>query len=134
MPWNMIGTAVRPAVAAACLLALAGPEAQAAGDGVWRGGADVYARVCQYCHEAGVSAELKGRQLTLDYIAPIVRNGFMAMPSFRTSFIDDKALAALADYLEQSKEGPSDPSPSSPTPGAADGDKPGAQSPQSPAG
>lgn len=109
--------------------------ASAAGDGVWRDGADVYSRVCQYCHEAGVSPELKGRELTLDYIKPIVRNGFRAMPAFRASFIDDKSLAALADFLEKSEAGPSPPPPAAP-PGADEepGEEPGGKGQRSPPG
>lgn len=118
-------------------MALSVPGAAlAAGDGVWRDGADVYSRICQYCHEAGVSPELKGRELTLDYIQPIVRNGFRAMPAFRSSFIDDKSLAALADYLEKSEAGPSPPPPAAP-PSAGEGkaeEEPGGRAPRSPPG
>ncbi|MFK0090481.1 c-type cytochrome [Pseudomonas sp. NPDC090755] len=83
------------------LLLLAGTAA-ADGDGVWKGGENVYAKVCGHCHEAQVGPALKGRQLPPPYINAIVRNGFRAMPAFPASFIDDNALQQVAEYLSAS--------------------------------
>lgn len=83
------------------LLLLAGTAA-ADGDGVWKGGENVYAKVCGHCHEAQVGPQLKGRQLPPPYITAIVRNGFRAMPAFPASFIDDNALQQVAEYLSAS--------------------------------
>ena len=89
---------------AACLcvplLVLAG-SAFADGDGVWKGGANVYEKVCGRCHETGIGPELKGRQLPSPYIVAVARNGLRAMPAWPASFIDDKALQQVADYISQ---------------------------------
>ncbi len=74
------------------------------GDGFkWKDGAEVYGKVCGYCHEphAGtqVGPKIRGRELPPAYIRAIVRNGNRAMPSFRASEIDDASLAKLAEYV-----------------------------------
>ncbi|KFI18665.1 c-type cytochrome [Nitrosococcus oceani] len=91
----------------ACLLP---PTAWAGADGSWKNGAEVYAKVCGYCHEGGIIGPvLKGRELPPAYIVQVVRNGLLAMPAFTAAFIDDKALREVADYLSksaaESKEG-----------------------------
>ena len=83
------------------LLLLAGTAA-ADGDGVWKSGENVYAKVCGHCHEGQVGPQLKGRQLPASYISAIVRNGFRAMPAFPASFIDDNALQQVGDYIANS--------------------------------
>lgn len=80
------------------LMVLAGPAA-ADGDGVWKNGENVYAKVCGHCHEKQVGPQIKGRQLPAPYITAIVRNGFRAMPAFPASFIDDNALQQVAEYI-----------------------------------
>lgn len=70
--------------------------------GEWKSGEDAYAKVCAYCHEVGVGPAIRGRRLTPAYISTWVRHGWGAMPSFTASFIDDKALQDLADYVSQS--------------------------------
>lgn len=45
---------------------------------------------------------IKGRQLPPEYISLVVRQGLRAMPAFRSSFIDDKALQALGEYISKS--------------------------------
>lgn len=90
---------------AACLalpLMMLTSHAVADGDGSWKGGENVYAKVCGHCHENLVGPVIKGRQLPAPYITAIVRNGFRAMPAFPASFIDDKALQQVADYISQS--------------------------------
>ena len=89
---------------AACLalplLLLAG-NALADGDGVWKGGENVYAKVCGHCHENQVGPQITGRQLPAPYISAIVRNGFRAMPAFPASFIDDNSLQQVAEYISR---------------------------------
>jgi mono/diheme cytochrome c family protein len=42
---------------------------------------------------------LAGRELPAAYVSAIVRNGFNGMPAFPASFIDDEAIARVAEYL-----------------------------------
>lgn len=82
------------------LIVLAGTAA-ADGDGVWKGGENVYAKVCGHCHEGQVGPQITGRQLPPEYISAVVRNGFRAMPAFPASFIDDNALRQVAEYISK---------------------------------
>jgi 4-cresol dehydrogenase (hydroxylating) cytochrome subunit len=66
-------------------------------------GAQVYEKICSYCHETGIGPVIKGRQLPQVYIKHVVRNGNKAMPAFRVSDFDDKALAELADAINTSR-------------------------------
>lgn len=83
------------------LVMLAG-QALAAGDGSWKGGQDVYAKVCGHCHENQIGPVITGRQLPPQLISAIVRNGFRAMPAFPASFIDDQSLQAVGEYIQNS--------------------------------
>jgi len=83
--------------------------AVADGDGVWKGGENVYAKTCGHCHEGQVGPQIKGRQLPAAYITAVVRNGFRAMPAFPASFIDDHALQQVADYISQAPVTPTKP-------------------------
>ena len=76
------------------------PEARSEGF-VWKDGAEVYAKVCGYCHDAQVGPQIRGRSLPAAYIRSIVRNGNRAMPAFRSSEIDDESLAKLAEYISK---------------------------------
>ena len=67
----------------------------------WRDPAEVYSKVCSYCHEGQVGPRLFGRELPPEYIRAIVRNGNRAMPPFRPSEIDDESLAKLAEYIQR---------------------------------
>jgi mono/diheme cytochrome c family protein len=89
-------------IAVGLTLALLAAPAFAVEGGNWKGGADVYAKICAYCHDVGVGPVIKGRQLPPEYISLVVRQGLRAMPAFRSSFIDDKALQALGEYLSKS--------------------------------
>ncbi|MEI9963852.1 MAG: cytochrome c [Caulobacteraceae bacterium] len=82
-------------------LTAAGPVL-AQSDGRWRSGEQAYAKTCAYCHESGVGPVLKGRSLPPSYIAQMARHGFRQMPAFPPSFIDDKTLADLGDFLKAS--------------------------------
>ena len=48
-----------------------------------------------------VGPVITGRQLPPQYISAVVRNGFRAMPAFPASFIDDKALQQVAEYISK---------------------------------
>ena len=65
----------------------------------WKDGAEVYAKVCAFCHEAKVGPTIRGRGLDPNYIRFIVRHGNRAMPSVRAAEIDDESLAKVAEYV-----------------------------------
>lgn len=67
----------------------------------WKDGTEVYAKVCGHCHETTVGPAIRGRDLPVDYIRSVVRNGFRAMPSFRSSEIDDASLEKVAEYISK---------------------------------
>jgi len=85
-------------------IAQVAPENPASAPGVtWKNGAEVYAKICGYCHEGGkVGPVILGRQLPPAYIHAVVRNGNRAMPPFRFSEIDEESLAKLAEYISKS--------------------------------
>lgn len=74
---------------------------QAQDDSQWGSGKNLYEKVCMHCHapEVGVGTAIEGRGLPEAYIKFIVRNGFNAMPSFPASFVDDKSIAQVTEYL-----------------------------------
>ncbi|HNO63100.1 MAG TPA: cytochrome c [Thauera aminoaromatica] len=76
-----------------------------------------YAKVCSFCHDKGVGPAILGRALPAAYIENVVRHGFRAMPSFRSSEIDNAALASVARWVSQSPD--SKASTASPAPSAA---------------
>ncbi|MBD2838638.1 cytochrome c [Pseudomonas sp. BN414] len=93
----------RPLLASLALpFALLAGQAFADGDGVWKSGENVYQKVCGHCHEHQVGPVITGRQLPPQYISAVVRNGFRAMPAFPASFIDDKALQQVGEYISKS--------------------------------
>lgn len=67
----------------------------------WKDGAEIYAKVCAFCHEAKVGPTIRGRGLDPNYIRFIVRHGNRAMPSFRAAEIDDESLAKVAEYVSK---------------------------------
>ncbi len=77
-------------------------NAQTMKESNWESGEQVYAKVCGHCHEKGIGPVIKGRQLPPAYISAIVRHGFRAMLALRSSFIDDQALLAVAEYIGNS--------------------------------
>ena len=68
---------------------------------VWKDGAEVYAKVCAFCHEAKVGPTIRGRGLDPNYIRFMVRHGNRAMPSFRAAEIDDESLSKVAEYASK---------------------------------
>jgi mono/diheme cytochrome c family protein len=89
------------ATAVALPLALLPGPAQSGEELQWRSGEDLYNKVCGHCHnpEVGVGTVLHGRELPLDYLKYIVRNGLNSMPAFPESFVDDLSLAEVSKYL-----------------------------------
>ena len=77
------------------------PEEIAGGEFVWKDGAEIYAKTCAYCHETDVGPSIRNRELPIEYIRIIVRNGSRAMPAFRLSEIGDESLVKLADFLSK---------------------------------
>lgn len=69
----------------------------------WKDGAEIYAKICAYCHEAQVGPSIRNRELPISYIRTIVRNGSRAMPAFRSSEIDDESLTKLADFISKTE-------------------------------
>jgi mono/diheme cytochrome c family protein len=92
------------AITAGTIHAAGAAPPEITGDGFkWKDGAEVYDKICAYCHEphAGtqVGPKIRGRDLPPAYIHTVVRNGNRAMPSFRASEIDDASLAKLVKYI-----------------------------------
>lgn len=83
----------------ASILSLSVPVIYADAAGQWRDGAQVYAKTCSFCHDTGIGPALVGRNLPPEYISTVVRNGFRAMPTFRSAEIDDIALEELSIYV-----------------------------------
>lgn len=83
------------------LAAFAAPALPAAADSAPapRDGAQVYAKVCGHCHEAGVGPVIRGRSLPEVYIRQVVRHGNRAMPAFRPAEIADAELAGVARFV-----------------------------------
>ncbi|SDW92471.1 c-type cytochrome [Nitrosomonas communis] len=69
----------------------------------WKDGAEIYAKICAYCHEVQVGPPIRNRELPISYIRTIVRNGNRAMPAFRSSEIDDESLTKLADFISKTE-------------------------------
>jgi len=67
----------------------------------WKDGAEIYAKICAYCHEAHVGPQIRHRELPAAYIRAVVRNGNRAMPAFRAAEIDDESLVKLADFISK---------------------------------
>lgn len=82
-------------------IARAAPEKTAVQGFEWRDGAEVYVKVCGYCHEGQVGPRILGRELPSAYTRSVVRNGNRAMPAFRPSEIDDESLAKLAEFIQR---------------------------------
>lgn len=68
----------------------------------YKDGEHVFAAVCSHCHDLGNGPKIKGRNLPSEYIKVRVRNGFRAMPAFRSANIDDKSLQRVIEYINNS--------------------------------
>lgn len=68
---------------------------------VWKSGAEIYEKICAYCHEERVGPRIRKRGLPPQYIQMTVRSGRGAMPAFRAAEIDDDSLAMLAEYISK---------------------------------
>ncbi|SDH70511.1 cytochrome c [Nitrosomonas sp. Nm132] len=89
------------AIAFAASNAWSAPEEIPGRGFVWKDGAEIYAKICAYCHEAQVGPPIRNRELPTEYIRTVVRNGSRAMPAFRSSEIDDESLVKLADFISK---------------------------------
>jgi hypothetical protein len=87
-------------VCGALALALASAGALADSAGKWTSGKEVYDKVCGYCHEPnpGLGPNIRGAHPR--DVQERVRKGHRAMPAFRQSEIDDRALAQLVEFLK----------------------------------
>lgn len=101
----LLAAIVSVAMTAGTDIAEAAGEAASPGGFKWKDGAEVYQKVCIYCHEDGkVGPELFGRSIAPAYTQQIVRNGLRAMPAFRSTEIDDDSLVKLADFIFRQKK------------------------------
>lgn len=82
-------------------IAWAAPQETSERGFAWKDGAEVYAKVCAFCHEAQVGPTIRGRGFPPAYIRLIVRNGRGAMPAFRAAEIDDESLDKVAEYVSK---------------------------------
>jgi mono/diheme cytochrome c family protein len=73
-----------------------------AGERAYKDGEHVFKAVCSHCHDLGNGPKIKGRNLPHEYIKMRVRNGFRAMPAFRSANIDDKSLQLVTEYINNS--------------------------------
>lgn len=62
-------------------------------------GAEAFEKVCARCHLTGVGPDLSANEYDLDSLRHFVRNGYLAMPAFPESAIDEKTLGEIADYI-----------------------------------
>lgn len=99
--WKPAERALLTAAAIALLLLVTTPRARA--ESQWGSGKDLYEKVCGHCHkpEVGVGPVLAGRELPVEYVRVILRNGFNGMPAFPASFIDDESIAQVAEYVSK---------------------------------
>jgi mono/diheme cytochrome c family protein len=82
-----------------------GKPQQAAEHGfAWKDGAEVYEKVCAFCHETKIGPTIRGRGLDPIYVSFMVRNGLRAMLAFREAEIDDQSLQKLAEYVSKEAE------------------------------
>src|SRR5690606_25006713 len=66
-------------------------------------GLRAYQQVCAYCHNDGqVRPELRRRRRPPHFFTTIARTGLAAMPAFPETFIDEKTLLAVGEYLSKS--------------------------------
>lgn len=83
-------------------LALAGRPVPVRADEQRQDPREFYAKVCGRCHETGIGPVITGRDLPPEYYVLTARHGRNAMPAFRLTDIDDRALEDLARYLAAS--------------------------------
>ncbi len=91
------------AIGMAARVAGAAPEEVTQQGFAWKNGAEVYAKICAFCHDTAVGPTLRGRGLDPTYIQFVVRLGNRAMPAFRASEIDDQSLEKLAEYVSKAE-------------------------------
>lgn len=69
-------------------------------------GQEAWEKVCARCHttvddkiDQAVGPDLSQTQYDADTLRYFVRNGYLAMPAFPESHIDDATLTDMADYI-----------------------------------
>ena len=69
-------------------------------------GEEAFNKVCARCHmvindrqDQSVGPDLSVNEYDLDTITHFVRNGYLAMPAFPKSSIDDVTLAEIAEHI-----------------------------------
>ncbi len=69
-------------------------------------GQEAFEKVCGRCHVTGVGPDLFEGEYDVDSLRHFVRNGYLAMPAFPESALDDKTLEEIAAYIAaQAKTG-----------------------------
>jgi mono/diheme cytochrome c family protein len=77
------------------------PQQSAERGFAWKDGAEVYEKVCAFCHETNIGPTFRGRGLDPIYVRIMVRSGNRAMPAFREAEIDAQSLQKLAEYVSK---------------------------------
>lgn len=71
-------------------------------------GEEAFDKVCGRCHVTGVGPDLFAGEYDIDSLRHFVRNGYLAMPAFPESALDDKTLEDIAAHIAaQAKKGAS---------------------------
>lgn len=71
-------------------------------------GEEAFDKVCGRCHLTGVGPDLFAGEYDIDSLRHFVRNGYLAMPAFPESALDDKTLEDIAAHIAaQAKKGAS---------------------------
>lgn len=69
-------------------------------------GEEAFDKVCGRCHVTGVGPDLFAGEYDIDSLRHFVRNGYLAMPAFPESALDDKTLEEIAAHIAaQAKKG-----------------------------
>lgn len=69
-------------------------------------GEEAFDKVCGRCHVTGVGPDLFAGEYDIDSLRHFVRNGYLAMPAFPESALDDKTLEDIAAHIaETAKKG-----------------------------
>jgi 4-cresol dehydrogenase (hydroxylating) cytochrome subunit len=103
-PYSKASASILAAVAAVGVvagIAWAAPQQAPEQGFAWKNGAEVYAKICAFCHETKIGPVIRGRALDPLYIRYTVRHGNRAMPAFRSSEIDDQSLEKVAEYVSK---------------------------------
>jgi len=59
----------------------------------------IWTTVCSQCHGTKVAVELRGKELPMEMIYTMVRQGISGMPAFSAAQISDDQLVDLSQWL-----------------------------------